>query len=358
MISAGIVLLALGLTYAPVPGLNRSLVIVSGTELQEPLMALEAKFEQEHPSIDLKLEFQGSQDIVNNFIDDQNDFTPAVLIPANGELLSELSDRWRAQNSEEPFYDSPRPIAKTNLVGIAWAERGNVLFPNGRFQWQRLEQALQAGNWGAIGGSADWGSFDLSITDPTRSNSAQLALSLWAQSKLGGILGVEALSNPAIESLFSLIKQSVYQPARSTDTLLEEFIARGPNDADVAIVYESIALHRWQQSATTQGKPYQIYPIDPTIETVSTAVIARRGIDSNAANAARQFLDFLTQPAQQEVFIQHGFRPVEGSIDLRSVANSPWSQNIPGAEVNLPSVTPSPGSEVLNELVRLWQRSR
>ncbi len=358
LISTGIILAALGLTYAPLPGLEQTVVVVSGTELQEPLQALEAKFEQENPDIDLELEFQGSQDMVNRYLDDQNDFNPTVLIPANGEILEELGDRWQTQNNSEPFYDSPRPIAKTMLVGVAWPERGKILFPDGRFQWQRVEQAMQGGSWSAIRGPGNWGSFDFVTTDPTRSNSGQLTLSLWAQSELGGTLNPAGLNNPAVQSLFSLIKRSVYQPPRSTDILLQEFIARGPNDADVATVYESIALYRWNQSATSKGQPYQIYYLNPTIETTSTAAIVRRDVDQGTARAANKFLDFLTQPAQQEVFIQHGFRPVNDSIDLKSVSNSPWSQNIPGAEINPPGQPASPPDpQVLTEINRLWERA-
>ncbi|MDX2214807.1 MAG: substrate-binding domain-containing protein [Oculatellaceae cyanobacterium bins.114] len=358
LISLGIIAFASVITFAPLPGLQRTVIVVGGTELQEVLPTLEARFEQQNPSIDLDLRFQGSQDVVNNYIDDKNDFTPTVLIPASADLIAELGDRWRAQNGDEPFYDAPRPIAKTILVAIAWADRGGILFPNGTFQWQRVEAALQAGNWGSIGGAAEWGSVDLVTTDPTRSNSAQLALSLWAQSKLGGgALNPGALNDPAIASLFGLVKRSVYQPPRSTDVLLQEFITRGPNDADVAVVYESIALYRWQQSATTQGKPYQIYYIDPTVETVSTGAIVRRNVDGGTADAARQFLDFLAQPEQQAVFVQYGFRPVDGSLDLRSVPNSPWSQNIPGAEVDPPGVTPPPDRDTLTEVIRLWQRA-
>ena len=357
LMSLGIILAALGLTYAPVPGLKQTVVVVSGTELQEPLQALETKFEQENPTIALELKFQGSQDMVNKYIDDVNDFKTTVLIPANGTILTQLRDRWRTQNSSEPFYDSPRPVAKTILVGIAWPERGKVLFPDGRFRWQRLEKAMLAGSWAAIGGPSSWGSFDFVTTDPTRSNSGQLTLSLWAQSKLGGSLTNAGLSNPAIQSLFSLVKRSVYQPPRSTDILLQEFIAKGSNDADVATVYESIALHRWQQSATTQGKPYQIFYLDTTIETASTAAIVRRDVDAGTAKAARKFLDFLTQPAQQAVFVQYGFRPVNNSVALKSVANSPWNQNIPGAEVNpAGQPAPPPDAQVITEIQRLWER--
>ncbi len=355
--SIGIVIGALGLTYAPIPEKERTIVVVSGTELQVPLEVLAAKFEQQNPSNKLKLQFQGSQDIVNNYVDKKNNFKPTVLIPANGEILGDLASRLQATGDREPFYYPPQPIAKTILVGIAWPQRGKVLFPNGRFQWQKLEQAMQAGNWAAIGGSKNWGSFDFVTTDPTRSNSGQLTLSLWAQSKSGSSLDNTNLSQPAISSLFSLIKRSVYQPPRSTDTLLQEFIAKGPNDADVATVYESIAIYRFAQAATSQGKPYQIYYLDPTVETTSTAAIVHRDVDSTTAEAARKFVSFLTMPQQQAVFVQYGFRPIDKNLDLKSVPNSPWASNIPGIEIEPPGeILPPPSSQTLAEIQRIWER--
>lgn len=339
--------------------MQKTLVIVSGTELQAPLQALETKFKQENPNIKLDLKFQGSQDMVNNYIAQKNDFKPTILIPANGVILQELSDRFLAQNNGEPFYEPPQSIAKTFLVGIAWSERGKVLFPDGRFSWKRLEQAMQAGNWGAIGGSPDWGSFDFVTTDPTRSNSGQVTMALWAQSKQNGTLNAASLANPAVQSLFALVKRFVYQPPRSTDILLQEFIARGSNEADVATVYESIALYRWKQAATNQGKPYQIYYLNPTVETTLTAAIVRREVDGGTALAAKKFVEFLTQPAQQAVFVQYGFRPVNSSIDLKSVPNSPWQQNIPGVQVNPPGqLIPPPDSGAIAEIQRLWERAK
>ncbi|MGJ3249185.1 MAG: substrate-binding domain-containing protein [Elainellaceae cyanobacterium] len=359
LISLGIIAIALGATYVPVFGSQQRVVVVSGTELEEPLERLEQEFEKTHPSIQIDLQFQGSQDIVNSYINDQSEVDPAILIPANGELLDELSDRWQVQHDSDPFYEPPRPIVKTMLVGIAWAERGEVLFPTGAFDWSRLQTALEADSWSQIGGSADWGSFDFVMTDPTRSNSGQLTLSLWAQANLGGDrLNSSKLNDSSLQSLIGLIKRSVYLPPPSTDILLQEFIARGPNEADVATVYESIALHRWQQSSATQGQPYQIYYLDPAIETISTAAIVRRNINAQTADAAQQFLDFLTDAPQQAVFIQYGFRPGDASMDLQSVPESPWSQNIPGAEID-PAIQleSTPDRQTLSELIRLWQRA-
>jgi ABC-type molybdate transport system substrate-binding protein len=360
ILSLGIIAAAFGLAYAPLPGMNRTIVVLVGTELQEPLTALQQTFQQQHPNIQLELKFQGSQDLVNRYLDDQHDVKPTVLIPANGELLAEMNERWKARNREAAFYDSPRPVAKTRLVAIAWSDRGKALFPDNSLRWERLEQAMQAGNWSKLGGPASWGSFDFLMTDPERSNSGQLTLALWSQNKIGGgTLTPGSLNQPPVRSLFRLLNQSVYQPPRSTDVLLQEFISRGSNDADVAIVYESIALYRWPQAVANQGKPYQIYSLNPTIETVSTAVIARHNVDRGTADAARKFLDFLTQPEQQSVFVQYGFRPVLDNIDLLSVPNSPWIQNIPGVQVNpAGQVIPTPNTQTLEEIKRLWSRSR
>lgn len=357
-LSLGIIAAAVGLAFAPIPGLQQSIVIVSGTELQEPLQALEEKFKQNHPNIKLTLKFQGSQDMVNQYLNDRADPQPTVLIPANKQFLTDLDSAWKTLNQGETFYETPRPIVKTQLVAIAWSDRGKVLFPDGKFRWDRVEQAMQAGNWGKIGGTPNWGSFDFVTTDPDRSNSGQLTLGLWLQSKLGSTLNNASLNDSDAQALLKLVKKSVYQPPRSTDILLREFITRGPNDADVGVTYESNALYRWQQSATTQGKPYQIYYLNPTIETTSTAAIVRRNVDQGSANAAKQFLDFLSAPEQQAVFVQYGFRPINTSVDLQAVPNSPWKQNIPGAEIKPGGqtiATPEPG--VLEEIRRQWGRS-
>jgi ABC-type molybdate transport system substrate-binding protein len=355
-----IILAALGLAYFPLPNSKQTIVVVSGTELQEPLTEIETKFEQENPHIQINLKFQGSQDMINNYVDQKNDFTPTVLIPANGEILEELNQRWQSQNNDKLFYNQPQPIAKTILVGVAWNERGKQLFNNGKFTWNSLENAIQKRNWQDIASKSEWGSFDFVMTDPTRSNSGQLTLVLWMQSKLNtNVLTNAHFNKSEIINLVDLIKRSVYQPPRSTDILLQEFIARGSNDADVVTVYESIALYRWQQAAKIQNKPYNIYYLNPTIETVSTAAITQKNVTASQAKAAQKWLDFLLQPGQQEIFIKYGFRPVVDNINLKSVANSPWSQNIPGAEVTPPTqILQPPTPTTISEIQRLWNRAR
>jgi ABC-type molybdate transport system substrate-binding protein len=360
-LSIAMIAAALGLAYAPIPGTKRSIIIVSGTELQEPLQKIIPQFQQQHPEIEITLKTQGSLDMVNRFIDDKNDFQPTVLIPANGELLKDLDTRWQTQNNSAAFYGTPVPIVKTRLVAIAWTERGKALFPDGKFRWERIEQAMKAQSWGSVsGGTAAWGSFDFKMTDPTRSNSGQVSLGLWLESKLKqSTLNAADLSTPAAQSLVSLVKRSVYQPARSSDILLQEFVAKGANEADIATDYESIALYRWSQSKTSQSQPYQIYDINPTVETTSTAAIVKRNVDEGTAKAAQTFLTALTQPTYQAVLVQYGFRPINPAVQIESVAGNLWQQGIPGAQAkpSTPAINP-PSLQTLQDIGRLWERAQ
>jgi ABC-type molybdate transport system substrate-binding protein len=360
-ISIATIVAALGLAYAPIPSDRpSSIIVVSGSELQEPLQKIVAEFGQQHPNIQIALKTQGSLDMVNRYIDDKNDFQPTVLIPANGELLKDLETRWRSHNNSPAFYGAPQPIAKTRMVAIAWPERGKALFPDGQFRWERIEQAMKAQNWSNFGGPATWGSFDFKMTDPTRSNSGQLTLSLWLESKLKqSTLSPEDLNAPQAQSLVSLLKRSVYQPARSSDILLQEFVAKGANEADIATDYESNALSRWAQSKTSQSQPYQIYDLRPTVETTLTAAIVQRNVDENIAKAAQTFLDALTQPTFQSVLVQYGFRPINAAIKIESVAGSPWQRKIPGALINPTNTSvESPPLQTLQDINRLWERAQ
>lgn len=357
ILSLGILLAALGITYAPIGG-KTHLLIVSGSELQAPLTALATQFEQDNPGIEIELKIQGSQDMVNNVIDQKNEFAPALLIPANGTLLHTLEARLQAQGIQNPFVEKPQAVAKTLLVAIAWPNRAKSLFPTQVFRWQDLENALKTRDWAKIGGEPQWGSFDFLTTDPTRSNSGQLTLGLWAQALTGqNNLSAALLQLNQLEPLFALIKKSVYQPPRSTDILLQEFISRGPNDADIATVYESIALDRWQESQVSRGQPYQILYPENTFESIATGAVLSQGVSASEQKSAQQFLSFLRERPQQSVMIRHGFRPVDNSMDLKSVNDSPWNANIPGVQVK-PSTTvlTAPDEQSIVELVKIWQR--
>ena len=327
-LSLGIAAAALALAVAPLPGLRRSLLVAVGSELEQPLQRLEPLFERRYPGIDLQWRVQGAQDMVTLNLE-ADPGRARVLIPSNQDQLKAFQAAQAGQGNGAPFTTTPRPIGRTLLVAVVWPDRAARLFPDGRFSWPRLRQAAAAGQWSALGGPAEWGSFDLRTTDPLRSNSGQLTLALWSGDR----------ADPAA---VALLKRAVYRPARSTDILLKEFISGGRNDGDVAMVYEAAALMRSSEAARRWPGGYRLLMPDPTIETVLAAAVLRGEAQGGAADGER-FVAFLADPEAQAVFKELGFRAPDGR------GGSPEGQGVRRLS--------SPERPQIDELLRLWQQA-
>jgi hypothetical protein len=320
--------LALTMAAAPLPGLRRPLLVSIGSELEESLRRLEPVFERREGAIDLRWQVQGSQDMVSNNLEPRPD-RPRVLIPANQQLLDQFEVRATAMGQPAPFSGRPTPIARSLLVAVAWPERAARLFPDGRFSWNRLREAVAAGEWAAVGAPAAWGSFDLRATDPLRSNSGQLLLALWRR-------------GPRDDGSIAVLRRAIYRPARSTDILLREFISGGPNDGDLALVYEAGALQRVPQAAQRWPGGYRLLVPDPTME-VALAAAVLRGQASGREGDGERLVAFLRGTEGQELLRSVGFRDASGR------GGSPEGQRAR----RLP--LPSPAER--EELLRLWQRA-
>lgn len=325
---------SLALATAPLPGLRRPLVVAVGSELAGAMAELEPLFERRQGGIDLAWKVQGSQDMVNRAREEGPE-RPRVLIPANRDLLGQLATELRAQGGAPAFLQAPVPVARTLLVAVAWPERVQRLFPDGRFSWPLLRRAAAAGQWGALGAPESWGSFDLRSSDPMRSNSGQLALALWCGDRKSGGRGE---GNDCAASL----RRAVYRPARSTDILLQEFISGGPNEGDLALVYEASALARQGEAGRQRPGGYVLLFPNPTIETVLAAAVLR-GEAAGRAEDGERFVAFLLSPEGQGVLTRLGFRGADGG------GGSPAARGV--------KRLPPPSPEQREELLRLWQQA-
>jgi len=319
---------SMALATAPLPGLRRPLVVAVGSELSTAMGELEPLFERRHGGIDLSWRVQGSQDMVNRAREEGPE-RPRVLIPANRDLLGQLAGELQAEGEATPFLQPPVPVARTLLVAVAWPERAKGLFPDGRFSWPQLRRATAAGQWGALGAPASWGSVDLRSADPMRSNSGQLTLALWCRGQNGS-------------DCAAALRRAVYRPARSTDILLQEFISGGPNEGDLAMVYEASALARQDESGRQQPGGYVLLFPDPTIETVLAAALLR-GEAAGRKEDGERFVAFLLSQEGQGVLKRLGFRGADGGGGSRAASGV--------------KRLPPPSPEEREELLRLWQQA-
>jgi hypothetical protein len=252
-----------------------------------------------------------------------------VLIPASRDLLDQFATDLGGRGEPSPFLQPPVPIARTLLAAVVWPERASRLFPDGRFSWPLLRRAAAAGQWGGLGAPAGWGSFDLRSTDPMRSNSGQLTLALWCRGQEG-------------RACAASLRRAVYRPARSTDILLQEFVSGGPNEGDLAMVYEASALARQEEARRQRPGGYRVLFPDPTIETVLAAALLG-GQAAGRPEDGRRFVEFLLTPEAQAVLSRHGFRGPGGA------GGSPSARGV--------KRLPAPGPAEREELLRLWQQA-
>ena len=323
VLSLAILAASVALAAAPWSLFRRSLSVAVGSELEQPMRDLETRFEQAHPDIDLVWRVQGSQDMVNQAME-VTSMRPRVLIPASGDLLRGLAERLSRQQTGNGL-SQPQPIARTVLVAVSWPERATALFGQGPFSWDALKKALEQSSWAALGGKESWGRFNLRATDPARSNSGQLAMLLWLRSQ-------------GRDQAIDLWKRALYQPPRSTDILLREFIATGPNDGDLAFTYESLALSRMDEARQRQGAPYTILAPDPSYETVLEAALLEGKAEGRRSDGTT-FIRFLRSEPQQQFLMNWGFR----SHDGRQPANA-----------KTVTLLPSPDQIERDKGLRLW----
>jgi ABC-type molybdate transport system substrate-binding protein len=321
-----LVILAMSVLIAAAPWtpFRRRLLVAIGSELEQPMRELETRFEREHPAVDLHWQVRGSQDMVNQALVPSGE-RPRVLIPASEELLRGLAERMRRQQNDSGLQD-PQPVARTVLVAVSWPERAQALFGGDSFNWESLQQALSDGSWEQLGGQASWGRFNLRATDPARSNSGQLALLLWRRSQ-------------ASDRAVMTWRRALYQPPRSTDILLREFIAAGPNDGDLAFVYESVALNRREESRQRQGEAYVLLVPDPSYETVLAASVIE-GPASGRLGDGEALVRFLRRGPQQEVLMNWGFRSIDGRLPRGALTTT---------------ILPAPDQTQREGMLRIWQ---
>lgn len=327
-LSLGLATTALVLASPAVPGPRRPLLVAVGSELESTMRQLEPDFERSHPTLDLRWEVLGAQEMVNRQLDGGPE-RARVLIPSNGDQLKAYAEAMRTRGEATPFAASPQTIARTLLVAVAWPDRAQRLFPDGRFAWPRLRQAAAAGQWAALGAPAAWGSVDVRCTDPLRSSSGQMTLALWSRDQ-------------PPQAAVAALRRAVYRPARSTDILLREFISGGPNDGDIALVYESGASERQAEARSRHPDGYRLLVPDPTIELRLDAAVVS-GAAMGRADDGKTLVAYLRGADGQAMLRRQGFRGADGR---GGTGAGDRVQRLP---------TPSPAA--LAELQRLWQQA-
>jgi ABC-type sulfate transport system substrate-binding protein len=106
------------------------------------------------------------------------------------------------------------------------------------------------------------------------------------------------------------------------------------------------------------GKLKVCYPATTVWSDNPAVVLAAPWVTEAQARAGRVYLEYLRSPPAQQSALEHGFRPADTSVKLRtSDAKNPFAQYADhGISVDLPPAADMPDSAVVRALTTTWTR--
>ncbi|GAB4531097.1 MAG: VWA domain-containing protein [Anaerolineae bacterium] len=236
---------------------------------------------------------------------------------------------------------------------IGWEELLGVLnTPNG---WQDygLENARRAVYYGHA--------------DPRNSSTALSALisEFYACAREDGYtdrrMELAWVQDPEVQDCVREIEQLVKHYARRTEDFLE-YVGQGPQYLDFLAVEEVdiICLNTGgQQGDEVCNKPVErlvaLYPKEGTFwHEHPIAIVNADWVTPEQRQASQVFIDFLLQPAQQELVMQYGFRPANPDVPL----TYPFVEENGVSPEGPQTIIDIPASEVLIALQESWSLVR
>lgn len=192
-------------------------------------------------------------------------------------------------------------------------------------------------------------------TDPRLSNSGYMT-TIMAVAAASGTpsenLTMNDLTNPTNQQWLKEFESSAITYGRSTGFLARYMKNEGPNDLNVAFLYEN--LIRDISSTSVGGKVIAIYPEEGTLYSDHPFCILNADwITTKQREVANEFLSFLNQYNTVISAMEYGFRPINASIPLDPEVFN-YENNGISFDLNVPEIkTPTDGS-VLLKIPDLW----
>jgi Ca-activated chloride channel family protein len=244
-------------------------------------------------------------------------------------------------------------------------------WPDAAIGWSDLlKLANHPDGWGAKG-HPEWGAFKLGKTNPNVSTtglSATVGVFV-AATGTSSDLTLDTLKDPRVREFVAGVEKSV---AHYGDTALT-FLAnlQRADDAGTALGYvgavavEEKSVVDYNEGNPTgnleakgqHGKPkvplVAIYPKEGTLNSDNPfAVLQAPWSDAGKQAGAKDYLAFLREPAQQELFTDAGFRTYDGHPG-RAVSDSEYLRE----DIGVPTLTP-PSPPVLSSVRATWNGLR
>jgi hypothetical protein len=344
--------------------------VLYSTEKAAWLTEAATRFEATRPKVDgrpieLEMKKMGSREMYLAVLD--GDERPDLMSPASMLQISLLEDlstsKFGAPVVQRRQMESCRPVLLSPVVLVAWKDRADALWGTdpGLDLWSSLRDAVvDAKGWSGYG-HPEWGYVKYSHTNPLKSNSGFQAVLLKTYAylgKTGGLTSADILSNAEYQRWLTEFEGSISDFGDSTGTYMREIIAYGPSLYDVVTVYEATMIEHAANAVGRYGELVVFYPPVTSMSDHPFCVLQAEWVTPDKAQAAQQFLDFLTTREMQELaLLEHGFRPVDASVPVDQPGSPLVAYAVNGLRVDLPPEVEVPSGDVLQTLLDFWTRN-
>jgi Ca-activated chloride channel family protein len=253
----------------------------------------------------------------------------------------------------------PEPMA----MALGW--------PDTAIGWSDLLRLAAHPQGWALRGHPEWGAFKLGKTNPQVSTSGLSATvgAFVAAAGTSSDLTLDTLKQPAVREFVAGVENSVAHYGDTALTFLTNL--QRADDAGAALGYMgAVAVEEKSVVDYNNGNPtgdldtvgqhpaprvplVAIYPKEGTLNSDNPfAVLQASWSDAGKKAGAEDFLRFLREPAQQDLFTDAGFRSFTGQPG-KTVAESDYLRN----DIAVPTLSP-PSPPVLAAIQAAWSELR
>jgi ABC-type Fe3+ transport system substrate-binding protein len=282
-----------------------------------------------------------------------------VWSPASSAYEDVFLQEWSVKQSGKPILRKEN-LALTPMVFVFWEARHDAFLKKyKKVRFDTIRQALaEKSGWQGIAQKPEWGLFKFGHTNPNQSNSGLLTLVCMAYEFHAKSKGLELADvlDPKFQEWFESIEKAASGLANSTGNMMKEMVLKGPSSFDALFVYENVAIDYLKGAEGRWGSLRIAYPERNFWNENPYYVLDAPWSSPDQRKAASQFLDFLLSERVQKQALEHGFRPGNVAVPVKT-PESPFSRYAAnGVQIDLETVTETPRAEVINNLLASWQR--
>jgi hypothetical protein len=285
-----------------------------------------------------------------------------VWSPASSLYKSAFVHDWQRRHPGHNPIAREESLAMTPMVFIFWEERqARFVARYKAVSFSTITQAMhEPQGWAGIGGRPEWGRLRFGHTNPTQSNSGLVTLLLMAcELDDGKALTARTLADPELETRLGAIEGGLAGLSNSTGNLMREMVTKGPSAYDGVFVYESLAIEYLKAARGRWGDLQVTYPRFNYWSENPYYILDVPWSTREQRQAAEAFLTFLMSEPMQKKAVAHGFRPGNIDVPIRDIADSPFVRfKDRGLSLDIGEICPPPSPELIDALLRLWERCK